>query len=98
MQTYRDTLGYRSAVLVGRAQGLADATDLLKLLNQPLLRARTALETATAAEHPALVCALQSELAETLADVSRRLAEAHQEIAQEASLLSAQAKLVAAPN
>lgn len=98
MQTYRDTLGYRSAVLVGRAQGLADATDLLKALNQPLLRARTALEAASADEHPALVCALQAELAETLADVSRRLAEAHQEIAEEASLLSAQAKLAAAPH
>jgi len=92
-QSYRDSLGYRSAVLVGRAQGLADATDLLKMLNQPLLRARTVLETADPADQPALVCALQAELAATLADVSRRLAEAHQEIAQEASLLSAQAKL-----
>ena len=98
MQTYKDTLGYRSAVLMGRAQGLADATDLLRALNQPLLRARTALETAAPDEQPALVCALQAELTATLADVSRRLAEAHQEIAEEASLLSAEVKLAGAPN
>ncbi|MGA0601910.1 hypothetical protein ACO2Q3_14485 [Caulobacter sp. KR2-114] len=96
MDSYRDTLGYRSAVLVGRAQGLADATDLLKLLNQPLLRARAALETTPPDEQPAVVCALQAEIAATLADVSRRLAEAHQEIAQEASLLSAEVRIAGA--
>ncbi|HWA60736.1 MAG TPA: hypothetical protein VG939_05145 [Caulobacteraceae bacterium] len=88
--SYRDTPAYRSAVLLGRAQGLADAADLLKLLNGPLLNAKDRYERADAAQQVAILYEIQAELASALADVSRRLASAHEEIAEEATLLSAQ--------
>jgi hypothetical protein len=93
VDSYKDSLAYRAAVLTGRAQGLADATNMIKRLSGPLLRAQDAMATTPDADRPAVICGIHAELAQVLAEINRQIAVAHHEITNEAAMLAAEVQV-----
>jgi hypothetical protein len=81
------SLSTRANQLLGRAQALAELSDLLTLLSDPLRRGQATLAAVEPACVHAVMNDLMVELAEALHEINARLVSAREEVSTETALV-----------
>ncbi|MBS0411915.1 MAG: hypothetical protein JSR86_18500 [Proteobacteria bacterium] len=89
------SLAARAHQLLGRAQALADVTDWLALLADPLRRGQASLSAGDTAQAHAVMNTLVSDLAQVMLEIHARLDAARDEVDTETALVLAEATAIA---